>query len=130
MVAREKKNDSSCFVEEDDEDLQNLKTNATQHVVHNENTFVNTLLCFILEEYLNELSLDERNEKDIVPETIANCKKLVHGYQEVCQESCKKSNRQYFSLRQMRIVFLSMYINSLKGFPAIQTASLLPYPSI
>jgi hypothetical protein len=70
------KEKDSCFVEEDD-GLQNLFTDAAQHVMDNEKTVVNTLLQIILQEHKKELSPNERNEKVIAPETVAECNKLA-----------------------------------------------------
>ena len=86
---------------------------------------VNTLLHFILyKEHLKELSPDERNENEIAPETVANCKKLAQEFvtdiKNCAKKAANKSNCQCFSPRQTQIALLSMYANSSKGVAASQ----------
>jgi hypothetical protein len=108
-------------------------TDAAQYVTDNENTSVTTLLCIILQENRKKLSPKEKNEMEIAPETVAECKKLaeelVMDIKNYAKKSTNKSNRMCFSPRAMRMA-LSMYVDSPKGYKAFQKTSLLPYPSI
>jgi hypothetical protein len=89
-----KKEKDSCFIKEDDECLQNLMTDAAQYVTDNKNVSVATLLCAVLEENRKELSPNERNEREISRETVAECKKLAEEL-VIHVESSEKTPKNY-----------------------------------
>jgi hypothetical protein len=82
-----------CFVEEDD-CLQNLLTNAVQHVLDNKKTSLKSLLHIVLEEQKKELSPNEMNEKAIAPETVAQCKTLAEeSVTDITNHARKAANK-------------------------------------